>query len=207
MATGTISTPAWLGLDELDELVILMIGHLRAGLDAATTAFLECDSRAARSLLAEDQMIDDLEESVEETVQARLEQRLSLSVAEAQHFISILSAASAIERCGDLVQQLAWRTPQGVPRVMSAQARFTIGEMARFVADLWSKAAGSRDGDEVEALVMLGELEACRRRLCDQVTNDDLSSRAVIDACEVAQLYARIGRGALQVMRRLRREG
>jgi phosphate uptake regulator len=205
VATGTISAPAWLGLDELEEQVILMVGHLRAGLIDATSAFLDCDSRAARTLLAEDQMIDDLQEAVEDAVHSRLEQRLSLSVAEAHRLVSILSAASSIERSGDLVQQLAWRTPQGVPRVMSAQARDTIRDMARFVVDLWSRVADRHEGDEVESFVTLGELEACRRRLCDEVTDGALSSRAVVDACQVAQLYERIGQGAVRVMRTLRR--
>jgi Na+/phosphate symporter len=206
VATSTISAPAWLGLDELEDQVVLMLGHLRAGLIDATSAFLDCDSRAARTLLAEDQMIDELQEAIEEAVQTRLEQRLSLSVAEAQRLVSILSAASSIERSGDLVQQLAWRTPQGVPRVMSAQARDTITDMASFVVDLWSRAADIHESDDVELFVLLGELEECRRRLCDDVTTGGLSSRAVVDACQVAQLYERIGNGAVRVMRKLRRD-
>src|SRR5262245_46066101 len=93
-------------LDEIDEQVIRLLARVRGGWAAATAAFLDCDRDAARALVADDQLIDSLQTSIEELVQRRLAQLLPLGDADVWRLVSILLIVPELERSGDLVEHI-----------------------------------------------------------------------------------------------------
>jgi len=208
MATDTISAPPGRRLDEIDEQVIRLFARVHSGLAAATAAFLDCDRDTARALVAEDQLIDSLQASIEELVQRRLAQLLPLGDPDVWRLVSILLIVPELERSGDLVEHIALRTPQGLARVITGRARGLIEEMSRLGVELWRLAADAyadHDLDAAERLRTLDdELDDLHVDLSAELAQASMSNAVAIEMGLVARFYERLGDHAVNVTKRVR---
>jgi phosphate transport system protein len=204
----TIPAPPGHRLDEIDEQVLRMFARVRGGLAAATAAFLECNRDAARTLVADDQLIDSLQASIEELVQRRLAELLPLGDADVWRLVSILLITPELERSGDLVEHIALRTPQGLARVITARARGLIEEMSRVGVELWRLAADAyaeHDLDAPERLRVLDdELDDLHVDLSAELAQAAISNAVAIEMGLVARFYERLGDHAVNVTKRVR---
>lgn len=208
MATDTIHAPIGHHVDEIDEQVIRLFARVHSGLAAATAAFLACDREAARTLVADDQLIDSLQASIEELVQRRLAELLPLGDPDVWRLVSILLIVPELERSGDLVEHIALRTPQGLARVITARARGLIEEMSRIGVELWRLAADAYADHDLFAAerlrVLDDELDDLHVDLSAELAQAAMSNAVAIEMGLVARFYERLGDHAVNVTRRVR---
>jgi phosphate transport system protein len=196
--------------DDLDEEVMRLFDMVTTGLETATAAFLEGDRVAARALVADDQLIDNLHSAIEDRVQRELATRVGDRTEDAaRRLISMLQIVPEIERSADLVEHIALRTPQGLAQAISPRARGMVQEMGRIGVAMWRAAAAAYLNRDPEALSRLrtldDELDDLHVSLSAELAESATSIPVAIEMGLVARFYERIGDHAVNITRRIRR--
>src|SRR5262245_24327450 len=187
------------------------------GITTATAAFLGADIEVARRLIAEDLLIDELQQRIESMVERRLTSGEAISPEEARSMIAVLRIVPELERTGDLVEHIALRTPQNLAAELPVRCRVLIGDMGRIAADMWRLAADSyatggestSDGttDGVSTADLLRDrddaLDDLHVSLTAQLANSAVSVAIAIEMGLVARFYERLGDHAVNVARRM----
>jgi phosphate transport system protein len=177
------------------------------GLVSATEAFLDVDRDAARLLLAGERSIDTLHASTEELVERELERNLHWADPDVRHLVSVLRIVPELERSGDLVEHIALRTPQGLGREITPQARGLIAEMGRIGAEMWRDAANAyadRDASAADRLRQRDdELDDLHVQLSCELADSGTSIPVAIEMSLIARFYERLGDHAVNVARRV----
>lgn len=193
-------------LDEIHSQVLCLFAMVSGGLAAATTAFLGGDREAARRLVAEDRLIDELQSSTEELVQTELG-RPERSDADLRLFVSVLRIVPELERSGDLVEHIALRTQSGLVGDLTPLTRGLIGDMGRIGVRMWQEAAdawASRDAGATKALRALDdELDDLHVRLTAELGRSTTSIPVAIELGLVARFFERLGDHAVNVTGRI----
>jgi len=194
-------------VDAIDQQVLRLFAMVSEGLVRATEAFLTVDRDSARLLLAGERSIDTLHASTEELVEHELERNLCWSDAEVRHLVSVLRIVPELERSGDLVEHIAMRTPQGLAREITPQARGLIAEMSRIGAEMWRDAANAyADRDPLAADRLRArddELDDLHVQLSQELADSDTSIPVAIEMGLIARFYERLGDHAVNVARRV----
>jgi len=211
MATGTMSAAIDLALDDIDEQVTLMFAKVRTALASVTAAFLDCDREAALALVADDQAVDGLQQSIERSIRSRLAAPSPLDEAELSRLLSVLLIAAALERGGDVVGRIASRTPQGLARVVTAPVRTLVAEMGRVDLDLWAKVAQAhveRDAGIASGLELLhSEMARMGTDLLAELGRASASTVVTVEMKHVVGCYQRLGDLAVDVAEEIRHGG
>jgi phosphate transport system protein len=176
------------------------------GLAAATAAFLGGDREAARRLVAEDRLIDELQASTEELVQNELG-RPERSDGDLRLFVSVLRIVPELERSGDLVEHIALRTQLGMVNDLTPLTRGLIGKMGHIGVEMWQEAAAAwaaRDAGATRRLRQLDdELDDLHVRLTDELGRSTTSIPVAIELGLVARFFERLGDHAVNVTGRI----
>jgi phosphate transport system protein len=194
-------------VDTIDQQVLQLFAMVSEGLVRATAAFLDVDRDAARELLVGERSIDVLHSSTEALVERELERNLHWADAEVRHLVSVLRIVPELERSGDLVEHIAMRTPQGLAREITPQARGLVSEMGRIGAEMWREAANAyadRDGFAADRLRQRDdELDDLHVQLSRELADSGTSIPVAIEMGLIARFYERLGDHAVNVARRV----
>jgi phosphate transport system protein len=184
-----------------------MFGLVVDGIEAVTTAFLAGDLEVARRVVADDRLVDNLHHEIELRVEQALTSGEPVSPDEARFMIAVLHIVPELERCGDLVEHIALRTPQRLAAQLTPRCRALVASMGEVAAELFQVAT--------EAFAKNDTTAAARMRLRDDVLDDlhvslatslagsDISVPIAIEMGLVARFYERLGDHAVNVARRV----
>jgi len=193
-------------VEEIHAQVLCLFAMVSEGLAAATAAFLAGDREAARRLVAEDRLIDELQSSTEELVQKELS-RPNRSDDELRLFVSVLRIVPELERSGDLVEHIALRTQLGLVGDLTPLTRGLIGEMGSIGVRMWRGAAeawAARDAAATHQLRLLDdELDDLHVQLTAELGQSTTSIPAAIELGLVARFFERLGDHAVNVAGRI----
>lgn len=196
-------------LETIESQVLQLFALVSGGLAAATAAFLGDDCQVAKTLVADDLLLDRLQASTEQLVQRLLMNRTLLTEEELHLLIAVLRIVPELERSGDLVEHIALRTPQGLAGQISPKARGMVGEMGRIGVDLWRRATDAfADRNPAAAVAMRqldDEIDDLHVRLSAELSATLTSVPMAIEMSLVARFYERLGDHAVNVARRVPR--
>ena len=192
-------------LEEIERLVMRQFGMVIEGIAGATTVLLADDVEAAKRLIARDEMIDDLEYQIEQSV----EQQLLLESPVARDFRFLMTVSRIVpelERSGDLAEHVAAEASRGFGRALTPPLRGAVQDMGDIAGAMWRRCADAFRDHDGEAAVELDrtddELDAIHRRFVDeaaeQLTGEDVSSAAL-----VGRYYERLGDHAVNIAGRI----
>ncbi len=193
-------------VDEIHSHVLRLFAMVSGGLAAATAAFLAGDRGAARRLVAEDRLIDELQCSTEELVQGELS-RPERTDDDLRFFVSVLRIVPELERSGDLVEHIALRTQLGLVGDLTPLTRGLIGDMGGLGVRMWQEAAGAwaaRDSGATRHLRFLDdELDDLHVRLTAELGRSTTSIPVAIELGLVARFFERLGDHAVNITGRI----
>ena len=192
-------------LEEIERLVMRQFGLVIEGVAGATTVLLADDTEAAKKIIARDEVIDDLEYQIEESV----EQQLVLESPVARDFRFLMTVSRIVpelERSGDLAEHIAAEAARGFGRVLTPPLRGAVQDMGDICGSMWRRAADAfqgHDGDACDELDKVDDdLDALHRRFVDeaaeQLTGDHMASAAL-----VGRFYERLGDHAVNIAGRV----
>lgn len=192
-------------LEEIERLVTRQFGLVIEGVAGATTVLLADDAEAAKRLIARDEMIDDLEYQIEQSV----EQQLLLEAPVARDFRFLMTVSRIVpelERSGDLAEHIAAEAARGFGRALTPPLRGAIQDMGDIAGSMWRRAADAFRDHDGEAGAELDrvddELDAIHRRFVDEAT-EQLEGEHVSSAALVGRYYERLGDHAVNIARRI----
>jgi phosphate transport system protein len=192
-------------LEDIERLVMRQFGLVIEGIAGATTVLLGDDHEAARALIARDEIIDDLEYQIEETV----EQQLLLEAPVARDFRFLMTVSRIVpelERSGDLAEHIAAEAARGFGRELTPSLRGSVQDMGDIAGTMWRRAADAfrdHDGEAgAELDVVDDELDVLHRGFVDEAASV-LVGEAVSSAALVGRYYERLGDHAVNIARRI----
>ena len=198
---------ATLEISEIDQQVLRMFALVSDGITRATAAFVSGDVAAARQLVADDLLVNELQRRIEASVEEGLTSGAVIGPDSVRSLIAVLRIVPELERTGDLVEHIALRTPQGLAAELPPRCRGLVEDMGQVAAEMWQIAA------EAYAQADRSAAERLRRRddalddlhvsLTAQLAATDLSVAIAIEMGLVARFYERLGDHAVNVSRRL----
>jgi phosphate transport system protein len=119
---------------EIGRLLVSMAEAVQTAMRRATTALLTADRAAAEAVVANDQVIDDLDRRVEDAVYDVLARQAPVA-SDLRLVVTALHIAADLERMGDLADHVAKTALRRHPSpAVPAELRGVIGQMAE-VAD------------------------------------------------------------------------
>ena len=192
-------------LEEIERLVMRQFGLVIEGIAGATTVLLADDVEAARRLVARDEIIDDLEYEIEESVEHQL--LLESPVARDFRFLMTVSRiVPELERSGDLAEHIAAEAARGFGRALTPPLRGAVQDMGDIAGTMWRRASDAfrdHDGGAGEELDRVDdELDALHRRFVDEAT-EQLTGEQVSCAALVGRYYERLGDHAVNIAKRV----
>jgi phosphate transport system protein len=192
-------------LEEIERLVMRQFGMVIEGIAGATTVLLADDAEAAKRLIARDEMIDDLEYQIEQSV----EQQLLLESPVARDFRFLMTVSRIVpelERSGDLAEHVAAEAARGFGRALTPPLRGAVQDMGDIAGAMWRRCADAFRDHDGEAAVELDrtddELDAIHRRFVDEAA-EQLSGEDVSSAALVGRYYERLGDHAVNIAGRV----
>ena len=193
---------------QIDAEVMRMFGLVADGITRATTGFVEGDVAAARQLVADDLLVNELQHRIETSVEARLTSGAAIDPGEARSMIAILRIVPELERTGDLVEHIALRTPQGLAAELPPRCRSLVEDMGQIATEMWhlaTEAYAHPDPTAVDRLRRRDDsLDDLHVSLTAQLAASSISVAIAIEMGLVARFYERLGDHAVNVARRLR---
>jgi len=192
-------------LEEIERLVMRQFGLVIEGISGATTVLLADDTEAARALVERDEVIDDLEYQIEESV----EQQLLLESPVARDFRFLMTVSRIVpelERSGDLAEHIAAEASRGFGRALTPSLRGAVQDMGDICGSMWRRAADAFQAHDGEAATELDEvddeLDALHRRFVDEAS-ESLSGEHITSAALVGRFYERLGDHAVNISGRI----
>jgi len=192
-------------LDEIERLVMRQFGLVIEGVAGATTVLLGDDREAARELVARDEVIDDLEYQIEESV----EQQLLLESPVARDFRFLMTVSRIVpelERSGDLAEHIASEAARGFGQELTPTLRGAVQDMGDIAGSMWRMAADAfrdHDGDAGALLDRVDdELDELHRGFVAEAASV-LSGTSVSSAALVGRYYERLGDHAVNIAKRV----
>ncbi len=196
-------------LARVRELLTRMFAMVEEGLAAASEAFLGGDRAMARDVVAGDRHLDALQTELEVIVEHELLSAERLDGDTVRELIGVLRIAPELERCGDLIEHIALRTPQGLSALITPRGRGLLGEMARIDAAMWRRVADAYLGDDPAAAIDLracdDDLDELHVELIEELARGNYAMPVAIEMGLIARFYERLGDHAVNVARRIAR--
>jgi phosphate transport system protein len=192
---------------DIEAEVLRMFALVSEGIIAATAAFVDRDVEAARQLIADDLLVNELQHRIESRVEERLTSGEAIEPEEARSMITVLRIVPELERTGDLVEHIALRTPQGLASELSPRCLSLVEEMGRIAAEMWQLTADAYAHADDSAADRLRErddaLDDLHVSLTAGLAASEISAAIAIEMGLVARFYERLGDHAVNVARRL----
>jgi phosphate transport system protein len=193
-------------LESLEGQVVHLFALIAEGLAAVTGTFLDSDRDTARHLVANEQLIDSIYESVESAAREELVSGTERAEEHLQYLLLILQIVPEIERSGDLIEHIAQRARQGLARSLTPSCRGLVERMGEIATEMWQLAGSAyavRDaGVAVELRLRDDELDDLHVRLTAELADAPISMAAAIEMGLVARFFERLGDHAVNVARR-----
>lgn len=192
-------------LEEIERLVMRQFGMVIEGIAGATTVLLADDAEAARRIIDRDEMIDDLEYQIEQSV----EQQLLLESPVARDFRFLMTVSRIVpelERSGDLAEHVAAEAARGFGRALTPSLRGAVQDMGDIAGEMWRRCADAFRDHDGEAATELDrtddKLDAIHRRFVDEAA-EQLDREYVSSAALVGRYYERLGDHAVNIAGRI----
>ena len=192
-------------LEEIERLVMRQFGLVIEAIAGATAVLLADDTEAARALVERDEVMDDLEYEVEETV----EQQLLLEAPVARDFRFLMTVSRIVpelERSADLAEHIAAEAALGFGRALTPSLRGMVQDMGDISGAMWRRCADAFQAHDGEACVELDrvddDLDALHRRFVDGAA-EQLTGERMASAALVGRFYERLGDHAVNIAGRV----
>jgi phosphate transport system protein len=177
----------------------------------AMDAFLSGDREAAQSVISADPRIDELQKSIERDAEARLCDRSDLTVGDIKDLVAVIRIVPELERSGDLVEHIAMRTRCALIEQVSPKARGRIAQMGEIATAMWRLAGSAFPVADPTTVAKLrvhdDELDNLHVLLTAELSSGALPTAVAIEVGLVARFLERLGDHAVNVARRLERDG
>ncbi len=207
---GVTSLPGMAGpepvIPEIDAALAQIFALVGEGIAGATHALLASDREAAKELVAQDELIDDLIFNLNSIVEDALIGP-GRRADERRELIVILKMLPDLERNGDLAEHIARRAAHGLGLEMSARSRGLVERMGEVAATIWRQTAdvvGERLSNEASAIEDLDdELDDLHIALTAEIVAGNMTTPVAIELALIARFYERFGDHAVNLARRM----
>ena len=193
-------------IPEIDAALAQIFALVGEGIAGATHALLASDREAAKELVAQDELIDDLIFDLNRIVEDALIGP-GRRADERRELIVILKMLPDLERNGDLAEHIARRAAHGLGLEMSARSRGLVERMGEVAATIWRQTAdvvGERLSNEASAIEDLDdELDDLHIALTAEIVAGNMTTPVTIELALIARFYERFGDHAVNLARRM----
>ena len=197
-------------LQQIDESVGSLYEMVREALAGATETFLVADRTAARKLVRQDQVIDELHRRTEQMVMDELLRPGAFDRyrrEERHRLLLVLRILPELERSGDLAEHIATHAAQDLAQWLSPRARKLVAGMGAVGTEMWVMAAEAferGDGSIADALRDKDdEIDDLHVSLTAELAAARVSIPVAIEMALVARYFERLGDHAVNVTRRV----
>jgi len=196
-------------MSELEGDLIAMAKHVEIAIVRANTALIERNIDLAQAVIADDAVLDSLEEQVDERCVLLIAQQQPVGL-DLRTLVTSLRISAGLERMGDLAQHIAEAARRSYPASaipdthraivegMAEASRQAAAEVVQLIEtrDLNVAAKIVSDDDRLDDL----HAEAYRTLLSNDYTG---STQETLDIALLARYYERFGDHAVSVSRRI----
>jgi phosphate transport system protein len=194
-------------LEEIDQRVLQLFALVAESLAAATDAFLSGDRDAARALIAQDRVVDELYHDIEGVVQQQFALQSPMAK-DMRLLLSVLRIVPELERSADLAKHIATRAERGLAAELTPRIRGLVEQMGQIGLQLWRESADAyadRDGEAADRLnAMDDELDELHIILTAELVSGSLTLPVALEMALVARFYERLGDHAVHIAERVR---
>ncbi len=179
-----------------------LVGEAIAG---ATHALMAGDRELAKTLVQDDEVIDELVASLVGEVTRALELGTG-STADRRRLVALVRMLPELERNGDLAAHIARRAARGLGQEMSPRARGLIERMGEVATTIWraatdvasSELPGALDGIEE----LDDELDDLHVSLTGELVSGSMPIPVAVEVAMVGRFYERFGDHAVNLANR-----
>lgn len=192
-------------LDLIDRRVVQLFALVSEALSRATHALLTGETDLGRSVIDDDQAVDDLAAEVELLIWDELQEgpppgdRL-------RYLVGLLLIIPELERSADLAEHVAQRAVDHLGSTMSSRSRGIIQRMTEVASEMWEEAADAfGDRDRVAARIAEEdqEMDILLQRLTREVAVANMSVTTSAQVTLLGRFYERLGDHAVNLARRI----
>jgi phosphate transport system protein len=192
-------------LDIIDRRVVQLFALVSEALSRATHALLTGESDLGRSVIDDDQAVDDLAAEVELLIWDDL-QKGPPPPDRLRYLVGLLLIIPELERSADLAEHVAQRAVDHLGSTMSSRSRGIIQRMTEVANEMWEEAADAfGDRDRVASRVAEAdeEMDILHDRLTHEVAVADMAVTTSAQVTLLGRFYERLGDHAVNLARRI----
>ena len=189
--------------------VFALVGEAMAG---ATHALLANDRELAKRIVDQDEVIDNLVDSMVAVAETRLLNETSLGIESRRMLVILIRILPEIERNGDLAEHIARRAARGLGNEMSPRSRGLVERMGEVASMIWREATDVIIDGNLESLGAIedidDELDDLHVSLTAELTSGSMVLPVAVELALIARFYERFGDHCVNLGRRqIRRDG
>ena len=194
-------------IEELDAKVVQIFELVRHALDNATSVFLDSNREQARSVIQQDELIDEIHDATEQAVLQELTRPGVVDPVRQSRLLLMLRILPELERSGDLAEHIASHAVQGLAPWLTPRARSIVQQMGCLGSEMWRLAMDAYEHSDAAAADLLrkrdDEIDDLHVSLTAELASANVSVPVAIEMALVARYFERLGDHAVNVTRRL----
>jgi phosphate transport system protein len=183
--------------------VFALVGEAIAG---ATHALLANDRELAKRIVDQDEVIDNLVDSMVAVAETRLLNETSLGIESRRMLVILIRILPEIERNGDLAEHIARRAARGLGNEMSPRSRGLVERMGEVASMIWREATDVIIDGNLESLGAIedidDELDDLHVSLTAELTSGSMVLPVAVELALIARFYERFGDHCVNLARR-----
>ena len=183
--------------------VFALVGEAMAG---ATHALLANDRELAKRIVDQDEVIDNLVDSMVAVAETRLLNETSLGIESRRMLVILIRILPEIERNGDLAEHIARRAARGLGNEMSPRSRGLVERMGEVASMIWREATDVIIDGNLESLGAIedidDELDDLHVSLTAELTSGSMVLPVAVELALIARFYERFGDHCVNLARR-----
>ena len=183
--------------------VLALVGEAIAG---ATHALLANDRELAKRIVDQDEVIDNLVDSMVAVAETRLLNETSLGIESRRMLVILIRILPEIERNGDLAEHIARRAARGLGNEMSPRSRGLVERMGEVASMIWREATDVIIDGNLESLGAIedidDELDDLHVSLTAELTSGSMALPVAVELALIARFYERFGDHCVNLARR-----
>ncbi len=183
--------------------VFALVGEAIAG---ATHALLANDRELAKRIVDQDDVIDNLVDSMVAVAETRLLNETSLGIESRRMLVILIRILPEIERNGDLAEHIARRAARGLGNEMSPRSRGLVERMGEVASMIWREATDVIIDGNLESLGAIedidDELDDLHVSLTAELTSGSMALPVAVELALIARFYERFGDHCVNLARR-----
>jgi phosphate transport system protein len=193
-------------LDAIDAQVIRLFALVCESVAAGSEAFLAGDRDAARALVDQDHLVDQLEADLEQLTERELLTQTPMG-GDMRYLVSVLRVVPELERSGDLAEHVASRGTTGIALRLTPTVRGLLEQMGAACVDLWRQSADAWAERDRHAAARLDKaddhLDELHEQLVDELGRSEVALPDALQTALVARFYERLGDHAVHIAERV----